>query len=135
MIIEVMGRHAGWLAAAAGVIKNKQGDAPHIILFPEVLFDEEKFCNAVKENVNSYGYCVIVCSEGLKNDKGQFISESGLVDSFGHAQLGGVAPYLAGIVENKLKYRIHFSILDYLQRAARHYTSRVDVEVAFACGM
>lgn len=129
-----MGRHAGWLAAAAGIIKNKSGDPPHIILFPEITFDEEKFLHKVKFHVLKHGYCVIVASEGTKDESG-FLSDSGLKDSFGHTQLGGVAPYLSQLISHKLKFKNHYTILDYLQRASRHIGSRVDIDVAFAVGM
>ena len=134
-ILEVMGRHAGWLAAAAGVIKNKAGDPPHIILFPEIKFNEKYFLKKVKEAVNKYGYCVIVASEGIKNGKGQFLSDSGLKDSFGHSQLGGVAPVLSSIINTNLDYKVHWAVADYLQRAARHIASKIDVDQAYKLGL
>ena len=130
-----MGRHAGWLAAAAGVIKTKAGDPPHIILFPEIAFDQKYFLNKVKEATEKYGYCVIVASEGIKDKKGNFLSDSGLKDSFGHSQLGGVAPVLSSIVTNKHNYKVHWAVSDYLQRAARHIASKVDVEQAYKLGL
>jgi 6-phosphofructokinase 1 len=133
-IMEVMGRHAGWIAAAGGLAAEKAGDAPHIILFPEIVFDEEKFCARVKESVEKYGYCAIVVSEGVKNADGKFLSDAGLRDAFGHAQLGGVAPVLAQIVKAKLNYKYHWAVADYLQRAARHIASKVDVDQAYAMG-
>ena len=134
-ILEVMGRHAGWLAASAGVIKEKTGDAPHLILLPEIKFNQSLFLKKVKEITLRYGYCVIVASEGIKDDKNKFLSDSGLKDSFGHAQLGGVAPILSSIINNKLKYKVHWAVSDYLQRAARHIASRVDVDQAYALGL
>jgi ATP-dependent phosphofructokinase / diphosphate-dependent phosphofructokinase len=133
-ILEVMGRHAGWIAAAGGLAATKAGESPHIILFPEITFDEEKFCARVKECVEKYGYCTIVVSEGVKNAEGKFLSDAGLRDAFGHAQLGGVAPVIAQIVKQKLNYKYHWAVADYLQRAARHIASKVDVEQAYALG-
>ncbi len=133
-ILEVMGRHAGWLAASAGILKSNKKDAPHIILFPERKFIKENFLNEVKKIVNQNGYCVIVASEGIKNNKNQFISDSGTKDSFGHSQLGGVAPVLANLINQSLKYKVHWSVADYLQRAARHISSKVDVQQAYALG-
>ena len=134
-ILEVMGRHAGWLAASAGVIKEKAGDAPHLILFPEIQFNQSSFLKKVKETTIKYGYCVIVASEGIKDNKNKFLSDSGSKDSFGHAQLGGVAPVLSSIITNKLKYKVHWAVSDYLQRAARHIASTVDVDQAYALGL
>lgn len=133
-IMEVMGRHAGWIAAAGGLASEKAGDAPHIILFPEIVLDVEKFCARVKECVEKYGYCAIVVSEGVKNTEGKFLSDAGLRDAFGHAQLGGVAPVIAQLIKDKLGYKYHWAVADYLQRAARHIASKVDVEQAYAVG-
>jgi 6-phosphofructokinase 1 len=133
-IMEVMGRHAGWIAAAGGLAAEKTGDAPHIILFPEIKFDEEKFCARVKESVEKFGYCAVVVSEGVKNAEGKFLSDAGLRDAFGHAQLGGVAPVIAQLVKSKLNYKYHWAVADYLQRAARHIASKVDVDQAYAVG-
>jgi len=133
-IMEVMGRHAGWIAAAGGLAQERPGDAPHLILFPEVLFDEPRFLERVKEAVDREGYCVIVASEGIKNAAGGFLSEAGTRDAFGHAQLGGVAPVLARIVKEALGYKYHWAVADYLQRAARHIASKADVEQAYALG-
>ena len=133
-IMEVMGRHAGWIAAAGGLAAEQPGAAPHIILFPEITFDEDKFCARVKECVENYGYCAIVVSEGVKNADGKFLSDAGLRDAFGHAQLGGVAPVLAQLVKSRLDYKYHWAVADYLQRAARHIASKVDVEQAYAVG-
>jgi 6-phosphofructokinase 1 len=133
-ILEVMGRHAGWTAAAGGLAAEKAGDAPQVILFPEIVFDEAKFLAAVDASVKRYGSCSIVASEGLRLPSGQFLSEAGSKDAFGHAQLGGLAPLLAQIVSEKLKYKYHFAIADYLMRAARHIASKTDVEQAYAVG-
>jgi len=133
-IMEVMGRHAGWIAAAGGLAAEKAGDAPHVILFPEIVFDEEKFLARVKQCVEKFGYCAIVVSEGLRNKEGKFLSDAGLRDAFGHAQLGGVAPVIAQLVKQKLGYKYHWAVADYLQRAARHIASKVDVDQAYALG-
>jgi ATP-dependent phosphofructokinase / diphosphate-dependent phosphofructokinase len=133
-IMEVMGRHAGWIAAAGGLAAGKDGEAPHVILFPEITFDEEKFCARVRECVEKHGYCAVVVSEGVKNSEGKFLSDAGLRDAFGHAQLGGVAPVIAQLVKSKLNYKYHWAVADYLQRAARHIASKVDVEQAYALG-
>ena len=132
-ILEVMGRHAGWLAASSGIIKTKAEEPPHIILFPEVEFKQTDFLRKVRDVINKYGYCVIVASEGIKS-KNKFISDSGLKDSFGHAQLGGVAPVLSNMITSKLNTKVHWAVSDYLQRSARHIGSRVDVEQAYMLG-
>ncbi len=133
-ILEVMGRHAGWIAAAGGLAAEKPGDAPHVILFPEVVFDEDRFLAKVDEAVKTYGHCAVVASEGIKNKEGKFLAEAGTRDAFGHAQLGGVAPVLANLVKNRLKYKVHWAVADYLQRSARHIASKTDVEQAYALG-
>ncbi len=133
-ILEVMGRHAGWIAAAGGLAAEKAGDSPHIILFPEITFDEDKFCARVKDCVERYGYCSVVVSEGVKNAEGQFLADAGTRDAFGHAQLGGAAPVVANMVKRKLGYKYHWAVADYLQRSARHIASKVDVEQAYAVG-
>lgn len=133
-ILEVMGRHAGWIAASGGLASTQAGEAPHIILFPEIAFNPEAFLKRVDECVKKYGYCAIVVSEGVKNADGTFISESGLVDAFGHKQLGGVAPVIAKIIKEKLNYKYHWAVSDYLQRAARHIASKTDVDQAYAVG-
>lgn len=133
-ILEVMGRHAGWIAAASGLAANKLGEAPHIILFPEIPFIPETFLKQVQECVKKFGFCAIVVSEGVKNEDGSFISESGLVDAFGHKQLGGVAPVIAKLIKENLNYKYHWAVSDYLQRAARHIASKVDVDQAYALG-
>lgn len=133
-ILEVMGRHAGWIAAASGLAGHRVEEPPHIILFPEIPFESQRFLNKVKECVKNYGYCVVVVSEGIRNEEGKFLSEAGLRDAFGHAQLGGVAPVLAQLVKDELGYKYHWAVADYLQRAARHIASQVDVEQAYALG-
>ncbi|MGE0486740.1 MAG: 6-phosphofructokinase [Gammaproteobacteria bacterium] len=133
-VMEVMGRHAGWIAAAGGLAAATEGDPPHLILFPEVTFDENAFLVAVKRCVDEYGYCAIVVSEGLRNAEGRFVAEAGTRDAFGHAQLGGVAPVIAELIKQQLGYKYHWAVADYLQRAARHIASQTDVEQAYALG-
>lgn len=133
-IMEVMGRHAGWIAAAGGLAAEVEGDAPQIILFPEIAFDKEKFLARVDDCVKRYGYCAIVASEGAQYADGTFLADSGNVDAFGHKQLGGVAPTLASMVKQELGYKYHWALADYLQRAARHIASGTDVEQAYAVG-
>ena len=133
-VLEVMGRHAGWIAAAGGLAAERPGDAPQVILFPEVAFDEQRFLARVKESVDANGYCAIVVSEGVRNAEGKFLSETGTTDAFGHAQLGGVAPMIAQLVKDRLGYKYHWAVADYLQRAARHVASATDVEQAYALG-
>ena len=133
-VMEVMGRHAGWIAAAGGIASEKEGDAPHIILFPEIVFDQEKFLAKVDDAVKKYGYCSIVVSEGVKNKEGKFLAEAGSRDAFGHAQLGGVAPVVAQLIKNTFGYKYHWAVADYLQRSARHIASKSDVEQAYALG-
>ena len=133
-VMEVMGRHAGWIAAAGGLASEKAGEAPHIILFPEITFDEESFLARAKECVDKYGYCAVVVSEGVRNAEGKFLADAGTRDAFGHAQLGGVGPVVAQLVKDKLGYKYHWAVADYLQRAARHIASKVDVEQAYAVG-
>tara|TARA_B100000579_G_C22818426_1_gene849197 strand:- start:291 stop:1547 length:1257 start_codon:yes stop_codon:yes gene_type:complete len=133
-IFEVMGRHAGWLAASSGLAKTKGNSAPHIILLPEVPFNENKFLKKVKEVVKKEDYCVIVVSEGTKYKNGEFLADAGTVDSFGHKQLGGVAPRVAALINTKLGYKYHWAVSDYLQRSARHLSSQVDLDQAYAVG-
>ncbi len=133
-VLEVMGRHAGWITAACGLASETAGEAPHILLFPEIPFDQEKFIARVDETVKRAGYCVIGVSEGLHNADGTFLSDAGLRDAFGHAQLGGVAPVIANLVREKLKLKYHWAVADYLQRAARHIASKTDVAQAYAVG-
>ncbi len=133
-VLEVMGRHAGWMAAAGGLAGEKAGDAPHIILFPEVLFDRARFLAKVKSTVEKYGYCVVVVSEGVRDPDGKFLAETGTKDAFGHSQLGGVGPVVAQMTHEAFGYKFHWAVADYLQRAARHIASKVDVEQAYAVG-
>ena len=134
-ILEVMGRHAGWMAASSALARIDQKDAPHIILLPEIRFNQIKFLNKVKDVVKKNGYCVIVASEGVKNSKGKFLAESDRKDAFGHSQLGGVAPYLAGLISQKLNLKNHWAVSDYLQRSARHISSKTDLLHAEAVGV
>ncbi len=133
-VLEVMGRHAGWIAAASGLAAEEPGEAPHIILFPERGFEPEKFYARVKKHVKAHGHCAIVVSEGLKNKQGRFLTEQSTRDAFGHAQLGGVAPAITGLIKEKLGYKCHWAVADYLQRAARHIASKTDVDQAYALG-
>lgn len=133
-VLEVMGRHAGWITAACGLAAEKTGDAPHILLFPEIAFDQAKFLAKVDATVKQHGYCTIGVSEGLLDKEGKFLSEQGLRDAFGHAQLGGVAPMIADLVKRELKYKFHWAVADYLQRAARHIASKTDLEQSYAVG-
>lgn len=133
-VYEAMGRHAGWLAAAAGLAGNGPDQAPHLILFPERAYDEADFLARVKQVVERVGYCVVVASEGIRGPDGKFIADMGTVDAFGHTQLGGVSQFLAGRVKAELGYKIHWTLPDYLQRSARHVASRTDVEQALAVG-
>ncbi len=133
-VLEVMGRHAGWITAACGLAAEKEGEAPHILLFPELPFDPERFLGRVEAVVKQHGYCAVAVSEGLRDKDGNFLSESGVRDAFGHAQLGGVAPRIAKLVRDRYGYRCHWAVADYLQRAARHIASRTDVQQAYAVG-
>ena len=133
-VMEVMGRHAGWIAGAAGLACEKDGDAPHIILFRVISFSREKFLRKVKSCVNNFGYCAIVVSEGVQNKDGSFLSETGDKDAFGHSQLGGVAPFVANMIRDELGYKFHWAVADYLQRSARHIASRTDVDQAYSVG-
>ncbi|HKK14149.1 MAG TPA: 6-phosphofructokinase [Gammaproteobacteria bacterium] len=133
-VLEVMGRHAGWIAAAGAMAADEDTDLPIIVLFPEVTFSQTKFLAKVKEKVKQYGYVSVVVSEGVKDRSGKFLSDQGLRDAFGHAQLGGVAPVIANLIKDKLGYKYHWAVADYLQRAARHIASKTDVEQAYATG-
>jgi 6-phosphofructokinase len=133
-VIEVMGRHAGWIAAAGGLAADVDHDIPVVILFPEVRFDQERFLARVKVNVEKYGYCSVVVSEGAKFPDGRFLAEQGTRDAFGHAQLGGAAPVIANMVKEALGYKYHWAVADYLQRSARHIASKTDVDQAYAVG-
>jgi len=133
-ILEVMGRHAGWIAAAGGLAGKGPGEPPHIILFPEITFDQQAFLARVDASVERYGYCVVVASEGVRHPDGRFLAEAGTRDAFGHAQLGGGAPYLANLVKAELGHKYHWALADYLQRSARHIASAMDVRQAYAVG-
>jgi 6-phosphofructokinase 1 len=133
-ILEVMGRHAGWTAAAGGLAAETDGDGPQVILFPEIVFDEAKFLAKVDATVKKVGWCTIVASEGLHAPSGEFMSEAGGKDAFGHAQLGGLAPLLARILKDKLNLKYHWAVADYLMRAARHIASKTDLEQSYAVG-
>jgi len=133
-VLEVMGRHAGWIAAAAGLAQEEPDDAPHVIVLPEVAFDEVAFLAKVKSTVDRIGYCVVVVSEGAHYADGRFLADAGSTDAFGHTQLGGVAPTLAALIKERLGYKYHWAVADYLQRAARHIASKTDVDQAYAVG-
>ena len=133
-IVEVMGRHAGWIAAAGGLASTKDTPIPIVILFPEVEFNQEKFLAKVSDMVKKHGYCSVVVSEGVHWPDGRFLAETGLKDAFGHAQLGGAATVISGMIQNELKLKNHWAVADYLQRAARHVASKTDVDMAYAMG-
>ena len=132
--LEVMGRHAGWTTAACALAAEHEGDAPHVLLLPEVAFNEGRFLAKVEEALKRYGHCVIALSEGVKGPDGEFLSASALEDSFGHAQLGGVAPLITNLISTKLGCKCHWAVPDYLQRSARHIASETDVQQAYAVG-
>jgi 6-phosphofructokinase 1 len=132
--LEVMGRHAGWMTAACALAAEEEGGAPHVLLLPEIAFDEARFLAKVKQAVERYGHCVIAVSEGLKGPGREFLSASGSKDAFGHVQLGGVAPVITSLVGAKLGYKCHWAVADYLQRSARHIASETDVQQAYAVG-
>jgi len=133
-IVEVMGRHAGWIAAAGGLASTDDTPIPTVILFPEVEFNQEKFLARVNELVNKHGYCSVVVSEGVHWPDGRFLAESGLKDAFGHSQLGGAATVISGMIQSELGLKNHWAVADYLQRAARHIASKTDVDMAYAMG-
>jgi len=132
--LEVMGRHAGWMTAACALAGEKEGDAPHILLLPEVAFNEARFLAKVEEALERYSHCVIAASEGVKGPDGEFLSASGLKDAFGHTQLGGIVPLITNLISAKLGCKCHWAVADYLQRSARHIASATDVEQAYAVG-
>jgi 6-phosphofructokinase 1 len=134
-VMEVMGRHAGWVTAACGLAAEERDDGPQILLFPELPFDEAQFLAKVKATVERVGWCTIGVSEGVRRPDGKFLAESGLTDAFGHAQLGGVAPMIADLVKRELKYKNHWAVCDYLQRAARHIASATDLEQSYRMGV
>ena len=133
-VIEVMGRHAGWIAAAGGLAADEKNDIPVVILFPEIKFNQEAFLAKVDANVKKYEYCSVVVSEGACWPDGKFLAEQGTRDAFGHSQLGGAAPVVANMIQDALGYKYHWAVADYLQRSARHIASKVDVEQAYALG-
>jgi ATP-dependent phosphofructokinase / diphosphate-dependent phosphofructokinase len=132
-VLEVMGRHAGWMTAACALAAERNGDAPQVLLLPEVVFDEKRFLAQVEEAVERYGHCVIAVAEGVKGPDGEFLASSG-EDAFGHAQLGGVAPVITGLINGKIGYKCHWGVPDYLQRSGRHIASETDVQQAYAVG-
>jgi len=133
-VLEVMGRHAGWITAAVGMAEDEATPIPLVLLFPEVRFNEEKFLALVDAKVKRFGYCCIGVSEGLLNAEGQLMADTGARDAFGHAQLGGIGPLIADMTRHKLGYKNHWAVADYLQRAARHIASKTDLEHAYAVG-
>ena len=133
-ILEVMGRHAGWIAGSSVLAQNSHPGAPHIILLPEVSFNQKKFLAKVRQTVKENGFCVVVASEGIKDSRGKFLAESNSKDAFGHSQLGGVAPRLAELINQKLKLKNHWAVADYLQRSASHLSAGVDRKQAYEVG-
>jgi 6-phosphofructokinase 1 len=133
-VLEVMGRHAGWITAAVGMAEDEATPIPLVLLFPEVRFDEAKFLANVEAKTKRFGYCCVGVSEGLQNPDGTLMAEAGTRDAFGHAQLGGVGPMIARLVKDRLNYKYHWAVADYLQRAARHLASRTDVEQSYEVG-
>jgi len=131
--LEVMGRHAGWMTAACALAAEQEADAPHVLLLPEIAFDERRFLAKVEQAMERYGHCVIAVSEGIKGPDGEFLC-AGVKDAFGHAQLGGVAPIVTNLIGEKLGYKCHWAVADYLQRSARHIASETDVQQAYAVG-
>ena len=133
-VLEVMGRHAGWITSAVGMAEDAETPIPLVLLFPEVPFDEAAFLAAVDRKTKEHGYCCVGVSEGLANAEGKLMAEAGTRDAFGHAQLGGVGPLIATLVKDRLGYKYHWAVADYLQRAARHLASKTDVEQSYAVG-
>jgi 6-phosphofructokinase 1 len=133
-VLEVMGRHAGWITAAVGLADDEQTPIPLLLLFPEIRFDETAFFAEVDAKVKRFGYCCIGVSEGLQNAEGKLLAEAGTRDAFGHAQLGGVGPLIATLIKDRLGHKYHWAVADYLQRAARHLASKTDLEQAYAVG-
>jgi len=133
-VLEVMGRNAGWITAAVGMADDRDTPVPLLLLFPEIAFEQDKFLAAVDANVKRFGYCCVGVSEGLKDAGGSLMAEAGTKDAFGHAQLGGVGPMIASIVKDNLKYKFHWAVADYLQRAARHLASKTDLDQSYAVG-
>ena len=133
-VLEVMGRHAGWITAAVGMAEDAATPIPLVLLFPEIPFDEARFTHEVDSRVKRFGYCCIGVSEGLQNAEGKLMAEAGSKDAFGHAQLGGVGPLIANLVRERLRYKYHWAVADYLQRAARHLASKTDLDQSYAVG-
>jgi 6-phosphofructokinase 1 len=133
-VLEVMGRNAGWITAAVGMAEDAATPIPLVLLFPEIRFDQAKFLAAVDEKTRRFGYCCVGVSEGLRDPEGRLMAEAGTKDAFGHAQLGGVGPLIASLVKDQLKYKYHWAVADYLQRAARHLASKTDLEQSYAVG-
>ncbi len=133
-VMEVMGRHAGWITAACGLASEAADEPPHLLLFPEIPFDEAAFLARVEDCVRRFGYCTVAVSEGLHDADGRFLSDMGTRDAFGHAQLGGVGQVVAQLIKDRLGYKYHWALPDYLQRSARHLASKTDVEQAYALG-
>jgi 6-phosphofructokinase 1 len=133
-VLEVMGRHAGWITAAVGLADDEATPIPLVLLFPEIAFDEAAFLAAVDARVKTFGYCCVGVSEGLRNAQGELMGEAGTKDAFGHAQLGGVGPQIAALVKERLRYKYHWAVADYLQRAARHLASKTDLDQSYAVG-
>ena len=133
-VLEVMGRHAGWITAAVGLADDASTPIPLLLLFPEIAFDEAKFLAAVDARTKAFGYCCVGVSEGLRNADGKLMGEAGAKDAFGHAQLGGVGPSIAALVRDRLRYKFHWAVADYLQRAARHLASKTDLDQSYAVG-
>jgi len=133
-VLEVMGRHAGWATAACALAGEQDGDAPHVLLLPEIDFNEERFLARVGDSVQRHNHCVIAVSEGVKYPGGKFLAASGTTDVFGHQQLGGVAPVITGMIGDRLGYKCHWAVPDYLQRSGRHIASATDVQQAYAVG-
>jgi len=131
-VLEVMGRHAGWIAAAGGLIEAH--GIPVAILFPEIAFDQTRFIAKVDALVQAHGYCTVIVSEGAHHPDGTFLAEQGSRDAFGHAQLGGAAPVVANMIKTALGHKFHWAVADYLQRAARHIASKTDVKQAYDLG-
>ncbi len=133
-VLEVMGRHAGWIAAAGALAGDENVAAPHAILFPEVPFEQDAFLARVQRAVERDTYCVVVASEGARWADGRFLADAGGKDAFGHVQLGGIAPMIANLVKQELGLKYHWAMADYMQRSARHIASAVDEQQAYAVG-
>lgn len=133
-VMEVMGRHTGWIAAACGMAQDANADGPLLLLVPEITFNRNRFIAAVRTRIARYGYCAVAVAEGICLADGRRLTQAGDDGIPAHDQLGGVAPLIAGMIRNALKVKVHWSVLDYVQRAARHIASRTDVDQAYAVG-